>query len=305
MITKDDIKYFSRLSGISEKTIENAISATDEVSLNPDPDRKSFSKSELISYTKDIRNSAIRETETTLKESEATKYEEGKKAAMEMAVRDLKKEKGYDFTGRDFHKMVEFIEEQSKAKVQAEFEKQIADLTKASEETKTLLETKETELNDTLKSIKDKNIALFKKDVLSKLNFPVPEKYATDEDKIKYRDLKNRQAELMFNAEYEVRETDEGTLYLYDKINDAELKDKVHSELVLEFAERNMLPINIKDEQSNGRGTRDDASQSSAAVYAGAKNLTDLIDLGVKAGHQPNTPEMDSFVAEGQKILKQ
>lgn len=95
-LNKETLGWIAELAGVSVEDITTKINSEKEEGLNK-PQGTFFNEDEL-------------------NKRDSSKFNEGKIAGVEMSVKNLKKEKGYDFEGKDLDTFLSYHEEQIKTK---------------------------------------------------------------------------------------------------------------------------------------------------------------------------------------------
>ena len=131
MISNSQLQEIAKRAGIIPQTLIDAISATDEKTIELNGDGAFFT---------------IEESQALESKGKKTGYEEGKTAGYEILTKEIKKLAEVDFEGKTAQNVVSSLKEKFSTEAGKEPSKVIEDLTKDKQKLQTLLSEKETEL---------------------------------------------------------------------------------------------------------------------------------------------------------------
>jgi hypothetical protein len=282
MLQEKDLNKIAQLAGIDASALKDAIKSEDEVELTINK-TKSFSDAEYSTLESNIGKA---------------KWDEAKIAGEEMAVKEIKKQKGIEAEGvKTVAALYDVI---SDMKAKSDNEKVNELMTD-----KQKLQSQITELQQ-LNEKKAHEVNSFKANMIveseiNKIPFAVPESITDEKEKAAFLQAERNKAKLLFLNSYNVEFDNENNAIL--KKGDEIVKDDLQNaakvgDVMPIFAKSNYFAMETIENKAKGRGAGDSSVKTD---FANIKSTAELIEYAEKKGVKKGTPEMDALFAEFSK----
>lgn len=243
-LSRETTAWIATLCGLSQEEFKAKVSSEDEVSIERP-------KGEFF-------------TEEELSERDQNNYLEGKDASREMAVKDLKKEYGYEFPGRDLKSFMAHHDQVLRDKYGSSDDTKVAQLKKDLEKQK---ETYDQEI-ETLTEKVNKYTRLYKESSISnRLLGKMPKETTIPSDDIL----------TLFNARHVIEEQEDGSEVV--KKGSEILKDaKTGKPLPVEEVFNTFVIDNKYAKDPEGRGGDNEPGSGGSGDYKGVKTMQEFED---------------------------
>lgn len=275
--------------------IEKAIGVTDLASIISSEDvvedlefgkTKHFSESEHRQLITNVSNDVPKE-----------KWEEAKKAGLEMSIKKLKEEKGFEFEGKNLEALTSYYEKQielnkssNDSELKSKYESDIEELRKTINNYKTKLE--QNELNNKKFKIDNTIDSYF-----NSININVPDGI---EDKESYIKTQRNKEKVFFKSQYDFDIDEYGNIITSAKggdiLKDETLTPKKVDNLIQDYVSKNIVQVEQKVIKGRGEGDRLPSTN-----MANLKSQEDLENYAKEKGIRKNTSEYDALYIEYKK----
>ena len=230
-----------------------------------------------------------------------SKYAEAKKAGEEMAVKEIRKLKGYEFEGKTVQALTDYLERQIELKsktdtteIEKQYQNDLEQMRKKLSEKDSMIE------QVTLQRKQDKiNAAI--DNHFNSLRIDAPTHLKEEEQINAYVKKEIEKNKIFFKSQYQFDVDENGNLIPKNTngevIKDEALRPVQIGELVNRFVAENFVPI---AQPKAGRGEGDVYPVNSN--LRNLKSVEELVDYAKSKNIKPNSSEMDALYAEFAKI---
>jgi hypothetical protein len=287
MLSEAKIKEIEKASGISG--LLEMINSKDEVNV------ELKNKFHFTQETYDALYSNLTEKNLT-----PEKGEELKKAGEEIAVKAIKRARGYEFDGKSAEQLANFLE----GRIQNSKTEDIEKLNKAHEQElsdlRKIVEKERKEKEDlVLKSENDKINSVISR-LVDGLEIDVPANIKEDTEKEKYIKIERQKSELHFRSLYQFKSENDNVIGIKDgEIIKDELKNPLTVDKLFEKYKQDSF-VSLKKQQ----GGRGDGDYVPKANLSHIKSLPDLESYAKSKGIKKGSEEYDALYEEFNKNKK-